>query len=519
MPAQDSQLDYKKYLQLAYRRRFLIIYMAIGVTFLAILISLVKANQYQASSTVFIEENVMANLMKGVAVTPSMDAKIRVLTTAMQSRTMLLRVLRELNMDLQARNDRELEKLIEDVRRSMNIRLRAGDGLFVISFVHDEPREARDFVNTLIRRYIEENISAGRDDTYDAFRFLAEQIELHRERLEAADAAVMELRVQKGDLLNRDPGQILEQIAMAEDRLQEVSMRRFELLSKASQEESLSFDEQGKPMQGRVSRLDARERRLDELLLRYGPAYPEVVRIKSEIRMLEQSIQEDPGQPATSQPRPRGTNVFNIQAQELQAQEERLRRQIAYNLELLENIPLAQAEFDELQHKRAEQQKVLEQLMNRYGQAEVSRQMELQDKTTTFRIVDPAILPTAPVSPNRLLIMFMGMFLGLGAGFGLSIGLDFLDHTVRHVDNLKGLGLPVLAVVPEMLDPGRVKRERDRDLFLYILAGFFLSLIAGVVLLEVLQIPILYNLAQKALERPEVDQLVGFLKQIYWTLF
>ncbi|HDQ41831.1 MAG TPA: hypothetical protein ENN39_12510 [Desulfonatronum sp.] len=521
MTATESQLDYKKYLYLAYKRRFLIIFITIFITFLAILVSLVKTNKYQASSTVFIEENVMANLMKGVAVTPSMDAKIRVLTTAMQSRTMLLQVLRELNMDLQARNDRELEELIEEVRRSMNVRLRAGDGLFVISFTHQEPREARDFVNTLIRRYIEENISAGRDDTYDAFRFLAEQIEVHRERLEAADAAVMELRVQKGDLLNRDPGQLLEQIAMLEDRLQEVSMLRFELLSRASMEESLTFDEQGNPMQGQLSRLDALERRLDELLLRYGPAYPEVVRIKSEIERLEQSIREAPEQPAATGPRSRqrGTNVFNLQARELQAQEERLRRQIAYNLELLDNIPLAQAEFDELQHRRAEQQKVLEQLMNRYGQAEVSRQMELQDKTTTFRIVDPAILPTAPVSPNRLLITFMGMFLGLGAGLGLTLGLDFLDHTVRHIDSLKKLGIPVLAVVPEMIDPGRVRRERSRNLYLYILAGFFLSLIAGVVFLELVDVPILYNLVQKLLERPEVDQVVGYLKQIYWTIF
>lgn len=522
MTAQQSSLDYKKYLRLAFSRRFLIIYVAIFVTFLAIAFSLVKTNKYRASSTVFIEESVMASLMRGVAVTPSMEAKIRVLTTAMQSRTMLLQVLRELNMDLTARNDAELEKLIEDVRRSMNIRLRGRD-LFIISFTHEEPRSARDFVNTLVRRYIEENIAAGRDDTYDAFRFLAEQIELHRERLDAANAAILEFRTKKGDMLNRDPGQLLQEIAMAEDRLQELSMRRFELLSQASQEHSVSFDEQGNPMHGRLARLDALERRLEGLLLRYGPAYPDVVRIKSEIAMLEQSIRQDPGQPAASQPqsqpRPRGANVFSIQAQELRIQEERLRRMIETNLELLQQIPLVQAEFSELEHKRVEQQNVLGQLMNRYGQAEVSRQMELQDKTTTFRIVDPAILPTKPVSPNRLMIMFMGVFGGLAAGLGLVLGLDFLDHSVRSVDKLRGLGLPVLAVVPQIMNPVLVRRQRIRNLMLYLLAGLLACLIAGVMLLEILGIAILYDYAQNLLQRPEIDQAVGYLKQIYWRVF
>ncbi|WP_051434436.1 XrtA system polysaccharide chain length determinant [Desulfonatronum lacustre] len=515
----QSDHDIKKYLQLAYRRRFLIIFVTIFITFLAILFSLAKTNQYQASSTVFIEESVMASLMKGIAVTPSMDAKIRVLTTAMESRTMILNVLRELNMDLQVSNDANLEALINDVRKSMGIRLRARDGLFVVSFTHKEPREARDFVNTIVRRYIEENLTSSRQDTYDAFRFLAEQGEVHRKRLEAADAAVLEFRIQKGDLLNRDPGQLLQEIAMAEDRLQELTLRRFELLSRASSEEALAFDGQGNPVHGRLNRLDALERRLGDLLLRYGPAYPEVVQVKSEIQLLEQIIKDTPDNVAVSQPRARGTSVFSIQAQELRTQEERLRRLITYNTELLQQIPLAQAEFAELEHKRSEEQRVLEQLMNRYGQAEVSRQMELQDKTTSYRIVDPAILPTQPVSPNRLLLTFLGLFGGLGAGIGLTLGLDVLDRSVRHVDKLKGLGVPVLAVVPEMPDPVRARRQRTRNLALYFLAGLLMSVIAGVVLLELLNINILYNSMQSLMQRPEVEQALGYLKRIYWQIF
>ncbi|WP_035271894.1 XrtA system polysaccharide chain length determinant [Desulfonatronum thiodismutans] len=519
MAALQTDFDYKKYLYLAYNRRFLIIFVTLIISFAGIFYSQALTDKYEARSTVFIEENVMASLMQGIAVTTSMDAKIRVLTTAMQTRTLLLQVIRELNLDLHITSDAQREELVQQLRSATNISLRPRDGLFVISFRHENPQVARDYVNTLVRRYIEQNITTSRQDTYDAFLFLAEQIEIFKERLDEADAAVLALRTEKGNLLNRDPGLVLQEIAQAEDRLQELSVRRFELLSQASQAQAMSFDEQGNPMQGHLARLDALEQRLDGLLLRYGPSHPDVVRTRSAIQALEQQRKDNPEEPAAPRPKSRGTDVFSIQAQELRAQEERLRRQIASNREMLQLIPAAQAEFAELEHKRAEQQRVLEQLMNRFGQAEVSRQMELQDKTTTFRVVDPAILPSKPVSPNRLMLMLMGIVLGLGAGLGLTIALDFLDHSVRHVDTLKNLGLPILAVVPRMLDPGLVMRQKRKNLLFYFLAGLMLLMIMGILALEFLQINILHKAVTNLLDQPYVDRGLSVLKRIYWRIF
>ncbi len=58
-----------------------------------------------------------------------------------------------------------------------------------------------------------------------------------------------------------------------------------------------------------------------------------------------------------------------------------------------------------------------EQLVARGGQAEVSKQLEVQDKSTTFRIVEPAVMPSSPVSPNRVKIMLMGIVAGFAGGF------------------------------------------------------------------------------------------------------
>ena len=46
------------------------------------------------------------------------------------------------------------------------------------------------------------------------------------------------------------------------------------------------------------------------------------------------------------------------------------------------------------------------------------RRWKIADKTTTFRIVDPAILPTRPVGMKRVLLMLAGILAGFAAGLG-----------------------------------------------------------------------------------------------------
>ncbi len=104
------------------------------------------------------------------------------------------------------------------------------------------------------------------------------------------------------------------------------------------------------------------------------------------------------------------------------------------------------------------QKNIYDQLFTRHGQSEVSKQMEVQDKTTTFRIVDPAVLPQKPASPNRLRIMLMGIVGGIAASFGVLLLLEQMDSTVKDVDFVKGLGLPVLAVI------SRIHNQQEEDL-------------------------------------------------------
>ena len=134
-----------------------------------------------------------------------------------------------------------------------------------------------------------------------------------------------------------------------------------------------------------------------------------------------------------------------------------------------------------MERERNSQKYLYEQLVARYGQSEVSKQMEVQDKATTFRIVDPAILPTTPYSPQRVKMILFGIVGGLLTSFGFLVLLDHLDKSVRNVESLKSLGIQVLAVVPTIENTLELEALRKRDYWFYgVVATCFLMILATV---------------------------------------
>ncbi len=85
--------------------------------------------------------------------------------------------------------------------------------------------------------------------------------------------------------------------------------------------------------------------------------------------------------------------------------------------------------------------------------AEQSRQkfdIENRLPTTPVYILNRAELPGAPSSPNVPLNMAIGVLLGLIVGVGLAFFIEYLDTSVKTMDDVETiLGVPVLAIVPK----------------------------------------------------------------------
>ena len=78
------------------------------------------------------------------------------------------------------------------------------------------------------------------------------------------------------------------------------------------------------------------------------------------------------------------------------------------------------------------------------------RERDVKAPITPVNIINPATLPSVPSSPKIPLNMAIGVVLGLIVGVGLAFFIEYLDTSVKTMDDVETmLGVPVLAIVPK----------------------------------------------------------------------
>jgi polysaccharide chain length determinant protein (PEP-CTERM system associated) len=468
----SSDFDYKKYLTLARKHNTLCIVTALAIMTVVTVVTYLLPNKYEANSTVFIEKSVIAELLKGLTFSPSTEDKIKVLSYALNSRTLITKVLDEL--DMKKGGDQELEALIKKVQTSTQIKIKDREGLFLISFQDKSPKIARDYVNALVRRYIDENTSSKREESYGATKFVSEQLASFKEKLDKSEEAANAFKSGPGSIANMDPSLLLKDINDSQQRADDMKIRQTQIETALSGLSKVSSAQSNMP---------ALQKRLQELQLQYTDSYPEIQRVKEDIRALDEQLKSGHGSS-----KPVDSPEYARLASELRAlkqAEANLNSNIARNRSMLHSIPSAKATLDSLEREKFSQKTLYESMLSRQGQSEVSKQMEVQDKSTVFRVVDPAILPIKPVSPNRVKLILMGILGGIGGGLGLVLLRDQLDSTVKNMEIAKSFGFPVLAVIPRIQDLQLLLLRAKRDRKLYIASSAYFSLILAVLAAEV----------------------------------
>jgi polysaccharide chain length determinant protein (PEP-CTERM system associated) len=467
----SSELDYKKYLSLFKRDQKLCIIVALLIMTLITIVCYLLPNKYEATSTVFIEKSVIAELIKGLAVTPTVEDKIKALTYVMNSRTLITKVIDELNF--KAASEAEQEKLIKKLQDNTQIKIKDREGLFIISFQDRNPKVARDYINTLVRKYIDENLSSKREESYGATEFLSEQLGTFRDKLLKTEEAANEFKRGAGSIATMDPSSLLKDINDSQQRADELKIRQAQL--------ETTLAGLGRANSAH-SNLPALQKRLLELQLQYTDNYPEIIKIKDDIRALEEQYRSGKGVGKPSE-----TPEYERLVSELRAvrqAESNLRSTIARNRSLLDRIPAAKSKLDDLEREKSSQKALYDSMVSRQGQSEVSKQMQVQDKSTTFRIVDPAVMPIKPISPNRIKLILLGIVAGIGGGLGLIILKDQMDTSVKDVDTVKTFGIPLLAVIPRIENPEVVAQQIKKDRRLYLGGGLYFSVILAILATE-----------------------------------
>jgi polysaccharide chain length determinant protein (PEP-CTERM system associated) len=485
---QDASFDIMHYVHLVGKRRGLFVFIVLLAMFAAIVTSYVMPKKYEAKSIVFIEQNVISALVKGIAVTPSMDTKIKAIKVTMLSRNMLSKVVKALDLDVDLKSEVSLDSVIKSLRGRIKIGLDEKRGVFDIRFADTDPVLARDVVNTLTRVYIEDSVSNKRKESFEATRFLAEQIEVFKKRIDEAKKEIEDYKLAQGKVLTTNEYSLRREIEKGEDQIKDIEIRRNSL------ESSRTMLLSNSPSR---TRLRQQEQALDDLLARYTENHPQVRQLESAIAETKRQIAHNSQEELSLIYSSPEYQHIKVQLRALDAQKKNIEEEIASNKALLDEVPRAQAQLQELMRKEKNEVIIYEKLVSRYGQSEVSKEMELQDKAVSFRVLDPAVVPTIPSSPNRPMIMLAGLAAGVGIAFALIFLLDFIDPSIKNVDDLREFGIPVLAVIPKLKNVEEERRVSRRNLRIFLIGAVGLLIFLAFFGMEFLKLGIVDKLIAK----------------------
>ena len=222
------------------------------------------------------------------------------------------------------------------------------------------------------------------------------------------------------------------------------------------------------------ARLQVLEQELSVAEKTYTGEHPDVKRLRREIAALEDDLSNPPPAPAKTSTVTGADNpaYVNLQSQfeaantEIRTLREQRTRLVAkleeYERRLLQT-PKVEQEYRRIVRDLENTTVRYQNLKAKQMTAEVAQEMEKARKGEKFTLIDPAILPEEPVSPNRPAIIFLSLVLALGAGMGSAAVRESLDSAVRGAKGVVSiLHTAPLAVIPYLATEADTSRERTR---------------------------------------------------------
>lgn len=141
--------------------------------------------------------------------------------------------------------------------------------------------------------------------------------------------------------------------------------------------------------------------------------------------------------------------IANSKRAMLEKQREELKAKIADLQGRIARTPEVERGLQALMRDYDNTFKEYQEVLSKQQDAQLAENLEDNQKAEKFSILDPAVRPEKPSSPQRVKLSVLAIFAAFGAGGMTALGFEFLSPTVRgraHFEKL--MDAPPIAVIP-----------------------------------------------------------------------
>jgi len=483
-------------------------------------------DQYQSEARVLVDtSSALRPLLRGLAVQSSAEDGIQMMTRTLMSRPNLEKVARMTDMDLKIETPEQMDDLV--TRLGNTIQFKGGgigrnsSNIYNISYIDNDPKLAKNTVQALLTLFIESTLGDTRKESNSARKFIEEQVKEYEQRLIDAENRLKEFKRKNAGVMPEDGRSYFSQLAAAKKQLEQAKLEL--LQTKKLRDEYKRQLEQEKPSfngaigaQFNIShpldgRIESLESRLDELLLKFTQKHPDVTSTQDTIKRLKSTREQDIAELSKDEKQNDGLSQNPVYQQlkiklgeseaiiaSIKPRIEDYTRNVKRLEGLVDIIPQIEADLKNLNRDYNINKKNYDQLLSRRESANLAEQAESSTDDVKFRVIDPPLVPTQPIGPNRPLfasvVLIASLIAGLGFAFFLSQIKPMFD-TPRQLQEV--IKVPVLGYISRVWTP-QEKRRRRLDVISFGVVGICLVVVfTGMLAIEILEIDLLASIKRR----------------------
>jgi polysaccharide chain length determinant protein (PEP-CTERM system associated) len=474
-----QEIGAKDFVAIVRRRYLLILLLALFGGVAGYVATRVLPKRYTSKTLVLVQQPEVQPVTP--IATDNVNQRLATMQQQILSTARLEPVIRDLNLYERDINRLPKEEIVDRLRQAITItpvapmtetRAQNLPG-FTISVVFENPQLAQKICSMITSMFIEEDIKVSQGVDVDTTKFLNEQLDQSKAKLDEQEAklaafqrryvgSLPEDNQTNLNLLNGQTSQ-LEAATQAVNRAQQDKSFAESIL--AQQLSGWQASQSGQNPETLDQQLETLQAQLAALQSKYTKDHPDVIKAKNDIAGLKLKIAESEQQQKNAaapekntHPTGEPTQILQLRAQihqydqvikERTAQQEVVKRQIDTYQARVAASPGVEQEYKLLTRDHQTVLDSYNDLMKKRDASAMSQQFDTSKQNDRFHVLDPANYPNEPSFPKMPIFAGGGFGAGLALALGLSLLLEMHDTSMRSEHDVEViLRLPVLAMIP-----------------------------------------------------------------------
>lgn len=431
------------------RKWFVLIPLLIGAT-LGTAAAFLLPKKYESSAVMVVQSPALPKDVVGMVNTDQIDRRIEAIRQQIITRPALLAVIEANNLYPKERRSKPLSTILDDMRASIvlvpekvdlgNSR-KEDDTISVrLNFTYDDAAKTQAVTQALMERIVEVNATTNTDQAQQTVQFLTDQQADVKTQIDQVEGELSALNSRYGNVIASNSAAVVSGGSAAYDM--QISMLERDNASLRSQRNTIASSDTRDPA------VASAETQLASLRATYSDNHPDVLlarrRLAEAKELARNNVAKIPTEAIDSQ-----IAANNRQIAQLQALRSGDSARTSAVLAERSQAPAVQQQATQIQQRLKGLYEQYDAVSQRLLEAKAGEKANNEQMGERLLVVDPPVLPDRPTSPNRPLLIGLGIAAGLGLGLLFALAIEMFMRPVRDPATIRAItGARPLAMVP-----------------------------------------------------------------------